>query len=173
MRKLPADSAPMLKRLVPALVKKFCAARPKLLSSGYMAEAAPAADKAPKPPAPPAAPAAEAAALKPNDPASAPATGETMADTTGRSTMVLNMLTTVSRKVEAKLLPDSKPRMSASVSVRSISPLARCHSRAASSALFLAASALFLAASRASLLLMRLASSLRFLISSSRYEAVR
>ena len=84
--------------------------------------------------------AALAAPASPMAPVKAPATGCTIACTIGRNTSVLNMLTTVSRKFLAKLLPDSKPRMSESVRVRSMDSAVRFHSAAASLADFSEAS---------------------------------
>ena len=84
-----------------------------------------------------AAPAALAAPLNPIAPAMPCDTGLTMALMTGRSTMVLNMLTTVSRMFSAKPLPLSNPRIRASVMLSLILSAVFCHSAAT----FFAASA--------------------------------
>ena len=108
-----------------------------------------------------AAPAALAAPVKPKALAAAPAMGLTTADTTGRSTMVLKVLTMVSRRLSTNPLPDSKPRNRASVMDFSIWSAALLDSLTRSSAAFLFAS-------RLSFRPMACAICSRFFISSSR-----
>ena len=89
---VPSPAAGVVKELLVSLGDK--------VSEGSVLikiEAAGAAASAPAPAAAAPAPAAAAPAPAPAAPAAAPAIGFTMAEMTGRSTIVLNMLTTVSR----------------------------------------------------------------------------